>query len=146
MMLNLTRKICHLLPVLGLIAFCQSATAQEAKQELMLELNNAQQVESGCRVSFLFHNTLAGTISDVAMEVAIMDKAQMTQDFLLISTGRLTQGKRRILQYDLPDIACADIGTILINDVSDCQINEMTAAQCLDAIRPSSRIDIKLGL
>lgn len=135
-----------MLPILAFFAVCHSATAQESKKELTLELNNAVQVEGACRVSFLFHNTLAGTISDISMEVAILDKEQMTKDFLLISTGRLTQGKRRILQYDLAETPCSDIGTILINDVSDCQMTDMTAAQCLDAIHPSSRISIELGL
>lgn len=132
--------------VIGLVASVNPALAADQKQQLALELNNAKQVETGCRVSFMFHNQIGQTIDDIAMEVAILDQMNMSQNFLLISTGRLTDGKRRVLQYDLPEQSCEEIGTILINDVSTCDVGDMTPADCLDALNPSSRISIKLGL
>ncbi|WP_293949804.1 hypothetical protein [Sneathiella sp.] len=132
--------------VISLGPVVTSARAADQTKQLSLELNNAKQVETGCRVSFLFHNELGQTIDDIAMEVAILDQMNMSQNFLLISTGRLTDGKRRVLQYDLPEQSCEEIGTILINDVSTCNVGEMTPADCLDSLNPSSRISIKLGL
>lgn len=129
-----------------LVGAAVTPAAAQTERQLTLELNNAAQVETGCRVSFLFHNQLGLTVEDISMEVAILDKMSMSQNFLLISTGRLTDGKRRVLQYDLPEQSCDEIGTILINDVSSCEAGEMTAADCLDALRPSSRVDIKLSL
>ncbi len=131
---------------LGSLALPAQAQTAETGRQLTLELNNAKQVESGCRVSFMFHNELGQLVEDISMEVAILDKMSMSQNFLLISTGRLTEGKRRVLQYDLPEQSCDEIGTILINDVSSCEVGEMTPADCLDALRPSSRVDIKLSL
>lgn len=145
-MFKIKSLLSYAFSALALTALFNTVAAEESDKTLSLELNNARQVESSCRVSFMFHNELGGTVDDIAMEVAILDKTQMTQEFLLINTGRLTHGKRRVLQYDLADLSCENIGTILINDVSDCQMKEMTAADCLDSIRPSSRIDIKLSL
>lgn len=128
-------------------AFAVNVVAQDAKSKyLVLELNNTKQMEQSCRFSFLFENKMGQTVDDLGLEVAILDKDDLAQDFLLINSGRLTPNKRRIQQFDLPDLICADIGSVLINDVSECKSAELTAADCLDAIKPNSKINIKLGL
>jgi len=141
----------------GLLAFAASiflVTSAEAQQtaakgsseELSLELNNARQSEDICRLTFMIGNQLGTTLEDIGLEVVLLDKNGLAQDFLLLRSGRLTEGKRRIRQFDLQGVSCTDLGEILVNDVSDCQGAGLDAKLCLGALSTSSRAGIKLGV
>ncbi|WP_321446510.1 hypothetical protein [uncultured Cohaesibacter sp.] len=127
-----------------------SAQATEAAPDsdrvISVELNNAQALEGACRLSFLIRNDLGVPLETMGIEIVMLDKKGLAQDLMVLSTGALSQGKRRLRQFDLPDVDCDALSEILINDVSDCQAEGMTASGCLAALRPSSRAKIKLGL
>ncbi|MCV6577492.1 MAG: hypothetical protein OIF58_17345 [Cohaesibacter sp.] len=122
------------------------AAHAQGSQSLDLELNNSVQHDGVCRLSFMVRNGLSVPVTDLGLEVVLLNKDGLAQDFMMLRTGELISGKRRIRQFDLPDIACGDIGEILINDVADCQGEDLTPASCLVKLKPSSRTAIKLGL
>ena len=126
-------------------AMANDAQAQ-ADRSIALELNNAQPSGEACRLSFLIRNDLGTPLADMGIEIVILDDKGLAQDLMVLSTGTLSDGKRRLRQFDLPNVDCSALGEILINDVSDCQAVGMTAPACLAALRPSSKIAIKLGL
>ena len=135
----------------GLLLASAPAYAAETKaagqnNTIAIELNNASQQEDVCRLSFLVRNGFDKTLKDIGIEIVLLSQGGLAQDFMMLRTGELSAGKRRVRQFDLPDVACADLGEILINDVSDCQGDGLSAPFCLAALRPSSRISVKLGL
>ncbi|WP_319530400.1 hypothetical protein [uncultured Cohaesibacter sp.] len=127
-----------------------SVSPAASSGEIEVELNNAIQKEQTCRLSFLVRNGLEMTIGDLGVEVVLLDDAGLARDFMTLRTGRLPSGKRRVRQFDLPDVACAELGEILINDVADCQAEKegesLSPDRCLEALRVQSRIAIGLGL
>lgn len=146
--MSLSRGLLALAASITLVtsAFAQQPAAKGATESLTLELNNARQSEDICRLSFMIGNQLGTTLEDIGLEVVLLDKNGLAQDFLLLRSGRLTEGKRRIRQFDLQGVSCTDLGEILVNDVSDCQGTGLDANLCLDALSTSSRAGIKLGV
>lgn len=124
----------------GAPAFGQSSGA------LDLQLNNAVSHDGVCRLSFLVRNGLDVALKDLGLEIVLLDKDGLARNFMMLRTGELIRGKRRVRQFDLPDVDCATIGEVLVNDVADCQGDGLTSASCLAALKPSSKTAIKLGL
>lgn len=131
--------------VVSCLALVQPALAQQGGS-LDLELNNSVQHDGVCRLSFMVRNGLTVPVKDVGLEVVLLNKDGLAQDFMMLRTGELIKGKRRVRQFDLPDVSCGDIGEILINDVADCQGEGLNPASCLAVLSVSSRTSIKLGL
>lgn len=129
-----------------LLLGAQKVSAQEQDNSISIELNNAQSLNEACRLSFLVRNDLGAPLQELGLEIVILDSDGLAQDLMVLNTGSLTPGKRRLRQFDLPDLDCDKIGEILINDISECQSDAMTPAACLAALRLSHRTEIKLGL
>ncbi len=124
---------------------------QDISATMQIDLNKAEQQEDRCRISFQFHNIMGHNVQDMVIDVAILDQQGIVQKFLMLQTGKLTQGKRRLQQYDLAHTQCGDISEILVNDISTCDISVLdktlfTPDACLDALKVRSRDKIKLGL
>ncbi|KZK75552.1 hypothetical protein PsW64_05460 [Pseudovibrio sp. W64] len=114
---------------------------------IALQLNKAETTQNGCRVSLLVRNHLKDEINQLALDLVVFDSAGGIADFLSMKTGRLPSGKTRVQQYDLPSSSCADISSLLINDVSQCEGAEnVSPASCLDSLNVSSRAAIELTL
>jgi len=65
--------------------------------------------------------------------------------FLSLDIGTLPAGKTRVVRFDLGDgLACADIGRLLLDDVTNCQGGDLTPATCLQAISLSSRASVPI--
>lgn len=130
------------------IFFLLSASLSQAEQgqQIEVELNNAQQEDSVCRLSFMIRNALPQTVGELSMEIVLLDTQGLARTFMILRSGQLTAGKRRIHQFDLPDTSCSELGEILINDVADCQGDSLSPASCLKMLSASSRTQIKLGL
>ena len=123
-----------------------SETAATPDASIALELNNATDYDSVCRLSFMVRNGLDTAIDDMGLEIVLLSSEGLAQDFMMLRTGSLIAGKRRVRQFDLPDVSCGDIGEVLINDVADCQGEGLTASSCLGVLDLSTKTDIKFGL
>ena len=130
----------------GFLLLPQEALAQEHGKSISIELNKAQPLKDACRISFIVRNDLGAPLQELGIEIVVLDRDGLAQELMVLKTGSLREGKRRLRQFDLPQTDCGQIGEILINDVSECQADGMTAASCLDVIRPTHKTNIKLGL
>ncbi len=128
------------------IAVVQAASADQ-EPVIALQLNKAETTQNGCRVSLLVRNHLKNEITQLALDLVVFDNTGRISDFLSMKTGRLPSGKTRVQQYDLPAGSCANISSLLINDVSQCEGAEnISPTRCLDTLNVSSRADIELTL
>lgn len=150
--MQLSKRISFILTGIGLaLGMSTTSYAEEQDQKLIIDLQKAEQLQKACRISFLFQNKLPHPLKDMILDTAVLDKDGLAQQFLMLQTGALSLGKRRIRQYDLENIKCQDVGEILINDIAECQgvspeKDKITAESCLSALSTSSRSKIKLGL
>ncbi len=120
------------------------AAADSSRGEIMVQLNKLVQAGDACRMAYVFRNGLDRTIGDLGIEVVVFDAAGQVIKLLAIAPGRLIAGKTRVKQYDVKGLNCKTVGRLLINDVSRCKGEGLDAQSCLDRLRPSTRIDVKL--
>lgn len=132
--------------ILSIGMLVPSTAPAQSSGTIELQLNNAVNHDGVCRLSFMIRNSLPVAIKDAALEIVLLDKKGLAQDFMMLRTSQLSKGKRRIRQFDLPGVDCAELGEVLINDVAECQGEGLTNASCLAALTTSSKTTIKLGL
>ena len=111
-----------------------------------LELNNAQSVETGCRLTYVATNGLATELSAISYEVAVFDGEGVVNRLLILEFGRLAADKRKVVQFDLADTACDDISLLLVNNVAECVAADGSQPDCLAALETSARGQIEFGL
>ncbi len=119
------------------------ATAQE--KSFTLELNNAKDNASGCRLTYVAVNRTDTSLDKTAYEVVVFDKDGGVSQFLILEFGKLPVGKTKVVQFELKDNKCSNISRLLINDVSDCDAGGTNVSVCLDALVTKSRTDIEFG-
>ena len=66
-------RLKHTLAVVLACAAASTASAQDAKPALALELNAVQPSEKGCRLTFVVANKLGAELSRAAFEVALFN-------------------------------------------------------------------------
>ncbi len=112
--------------------------------KISLELNRLEAAGEGCRLSFIFHNGLPGTIEAMALELVLFDADDRVAGLIAIDAGRLPAGKMRVRQFDVAASACSGIKRVLVNDVTACKGSGLAVRTCLDAIAVSARAGVEL--
>ena len=134
-----------LLPVLAGLA--APALAQETTApQLLLELNAAQPSEKGCRITFLATNDLGGALDRASVEMALFNTSGAIERIVTLDFKGLTEGKTKVLQFDLAKTPCDGLSRVLINDVAACTGTGVEAGECLASLTTSNKSTIQFGL
>jgi hypothetical protein len=121
--------------------------AQEgAPLSLALELNALQPTETGCKVTFLATNQLGAPLDRAAIETALFDADGAIDRIVTLDFKGLTEGKTKVLQFELADLPCGGIGRVLINDISACEGAGLAPTACLDNLKTTTKPEITFGL
>lgn len=115
-------------------------------RSLALELNALQPAETGCRVTFLATNALGGQLDRAGVEVAFFTTDGAIERIVTLDFKGLSEGKTKVLQFELKNLACDGIGRLLINDITACEGGGIAATACLDGLVTTTRPDIAFGI
>ena len=113
---------------------------------LALELNALQPADTGCRVTFLATNTLGAAVDRAGIEIAFFAGDGAIDRIVTLDFKGLTEGKTKVLQFQLNDLACDDISRLLVNDVTACEGAGLAPTACLDGLVTRTRPDIVFGV
>jgi hypothetical protein len=133
------------LPFLG----PDGVSAQDAAAEapaFSLELNNAEAVDGGCRLTYVAHNGTGTALDTTSYEVVVFDGQNRVAQFLILDFGKLPQNKTKVVQFDLAGRPCTGISRLLVNEIADCVAGGQTVPICLDALKTTSRTSIQFGM
>jgi hypothetical protein len=132
--------------ILALAPALTPAAAQTAAPgPFGLELNNLEDVDGACRLTFLANNETGVALDQTSYEVVVFDETGAVSQRLILEFGRLPEGKTKVVQFML-DRGCTQISRLLLNDVVECVATEGgDVPHCLDALAPSSRVDVQFG-
>jgi hypothetical protein len=136
------RRLVILLCIAGAVPF--SAAAQTAPSRLHLELNNLQDNDGTCRLSFLAKNETGTPIDKAVFETVIFDSDGGVANLSLFDFRDLPAGSTRVRQFDLPGRSCNSVGKALINGANSCVAEGAESTICKDALSLSSRLEIEL--
>jgi hypothetical protein len=121
-----------------------SGLAQE--KTISIELNDAVNIDSGCRLVFVAVNKSGLVLDKTSYDVVTFDAAGKVGKSLSFQFGRLPVGKTKVVQFDLPGQACETITRLLVNEIAECTVEGKASQICIDALTTSTRAKIEFGL
>jgi len=122
--------------------------AQEAAEPagLSIELNALQPADVGCRMTFLAINGFATELDRASVETALFDASGGIERIVTLDFKGLSPGKTKVLQFELAGLDCADLGRVLVNDITACEGEGLESGSCLAGLSTSARADVEFGV
>ena len=110
-----------------------------------IEINKTEQKEKSCRVYLVVKND-----SDLSFQNFKMDMVLFNQDDIIIKNMALNiaplQSEKKIVKaFDLKNIKCETVGSILVNNIMQCDAKEKSKPDCISMIQLSSKNDITIS-
>jgi hypothetical protein len=130
--------------MMGLSAQTQAQTGADdpAGATVLAELNKVETVEEGCRSFFLFRNGTDTTLTGFEMSLAVLDRDGIIDRLLTINAAPLPARRTTLKLFDIPDMACEDVGELILHDIATCADDAGRTIDCFDLLRLSSRAGI----
>ncbi len=127
----------------GAVALAGLLTGQTVSAEtgrLTIEINKFEEIEGGgCRAFFLFQNGTPTSFEGFEMSLAIFNKQGVIDRLLSIDAAPLPVARTTLKLFEIPQIACADIGQVLLHDVPICKPQNAENTDCYPMIDLSSK-------
>ena len=121
-----------------------SVKADDSAPSIFIELNKAENTEQGCRPLFLFDNQSGHQLNRFQVELVLFDHEGIHSKQILLDMAPLYEGKKTVASFLLTNVACDQIGSMLINDLPDCHNSVGGALDCLALLQVTSKSDIPL--
>ena len=113
--------------------------------KLTIEINKFEEIEGGgCRAFFLFQNGTPTSFEGFEMSLAIFNKAGVIDRLLSIDAAPLPVARTMLKLFEIPQIACTDIGQVLLHDVPVCKPQNAENTDCYPLIDLSSKTSAAL--
>ena len=129
---------------LGLLLLVQILTlpllaphARAADETLHIELNALESSEGRCRLTFVIENKGKTAVESLKLDLALFNTEGAVYRRMLIDMAPVRAAKT-IVKTFAADGDCAQLGSLLVNEVTACQPGEPAA--CQDQLSLSSRV------
>lgn len=123
---------------LGLALF--SVTASAAEPVFRLELNKLEANGDACRVYFVIRNGGDKAVPSFKPDLVFFDRKGVIASRLVVEGGPLPPAKTRVKLFDVKDLACTDVGSVLLNDLGGCALP--SGGTCLAETETASRAGV----
>jgi hypothetical protein len=130
--------------LLALALLAAEATAQEQPVGVTLELNKTEDQTAGCRVYFVLDNKTASVFDQFKLDLVVFAVDGVILRNLATEMGPLRPEKRVVKMFDLGELACAGIGSLLVNDVLACSTDGEPRTDCVELLAVESRTPVAL--
>ncbi|PCK79208.1 hypothetical protein [Rhizobium sophoriradicis] len=125
--------------VMAVASVCQAQETAPAAS-LSVELNALAPSQKGCMMTFVALNQLPAAINKVSFELAIFNDRNAVDRITVLDFRDLPQGKKRVRQFDMPNVKCESVTRILINDTPVC--DGPAAGECMKGLVARSQISV----
>jgi len=119
-------------------------TSVYASGTIDLELNKVEQRESGCLLYLVAKNGANLSFENFKMDLVLFDEESLIIKRIAVNLAPLSNDKTSVKLFELSNAQCAEIGSVLVNDVLECVADADLPAHCVDLIISSSRDRIQL--
>jgi hypothetical protein len=162
-MRSLVRLVAALLLLMPGSAFAQTAPetpnapapaaagAAEATEpragdgSIRVELNKLESLENACRAYFVVQNRTPELITELRLIVYFFDKNDVIlASSLALPFNDVPAGRTRVALFEIPELACDNIGRVLVNQVLTCVNSKGAVAGCAEMVATSTRTDAAL--
>ncbi|KQV10756.1 hypothetical protein ASC97_15705 [Rhizobium sp. Root1203] len=118
-------------------AFAQDTTPASS---LDVELNGLAPSQKGCMMTFVALNKLATPINKISFELAFFNDKNAVDRITVLDFRDLPQGKKRVRQFDMPNVTCDSVTRVLINDTPVC--DGPAAGECMKGLVTRSQVSV----
>ncbi|MBB4571937.1 hypothetical protein PYR71_26640 [Rhizobium sp. MC63] len=125
--------------VMAVASVCQAQETARAAS-LNVELNALAPSQKGCMMTFVALNQLPAAINKVSFELAFFNDKNAVDRITVLDFRDLPQGKKRVRQFDMPNVKCESVTRILINDTPVC--DGPAAGECMKGLVARSQISV----
>jgi hypothetical protein len=116
------------------------AEAAAAPTAISLELNKLEPAETACRGYFVVDNAMPTALKELKIDVFLFDKQEVILKRVALSFLDVRSGRTKVVLFDLADLACGDVGRLLVNEVLSCKdATDAAVADCTDKLAVSTR-------
>jgi hypothetical protein len=116
--------------------------AGAASDALHIELNRLEDRGAGCRVHLVLENTSPRAYDSYRLDLVIFGADGVIARRVALETAPLRANKTVVKEFELADLACTQVGRILLNDVSQCASAGGDVDDCVTTTRVSSRASV----
>ena len=122
------------------VCWCR-LSAPAADHNVRVELNTLESTETHCRMTFVVENKSAA-LDSLKLDLVVFNTESIVYRRLITEMGPVRTGRTMVKTFAI-ETKCAQIGAVLVNDVTACVPGEPNA--CLDGLTLSSRVkDVRL--
>lgn len=130
--------------LLGATIALVAGAAQGEGSSLEIELNKVETTDQGCRTLFVFDNRTGHELSRFRVDLILFDADGVYARQVMLDMAPLYPDKKTVASFLLGEEACGDIGSILVNDIPECQDSGGSAMGCIDWLKVGSKSTIPL--
>lgn len=139
-----TRAIPIALIVLMGTVLIFGGSAKASNDTIGVELNKLNPEGKGCQAYFVFDNQSGSEYGELKVDLVVFNSQEVVERRFAMDIAPLEAKKRTVKLFELKEMSCDKIGSLLINGVLECKEGKRTRSDCVDRLVPSSRIDVKL--
>lgn len=121
-----------------------AAGISDSSGQILVELNKLEANGKGCRAYVVVENPTEAAYPVLKLDLVLFRPDGVIDRRIALDLGPLRANKRDVKTFDLDASPCGDIGSILVNDVLDCQADKQVPPDCLDKMTLSSRAAVTL--
>lgn len=138
--------LAALLTVLAGPSFGQDQSAAEAaaapEGAIMVELNKLVSTDNACQIYFVVDNRGPEPLKELQVDAYLFSKEGVILRGVALPFTDLRSGRTSVSAFDLPDLACDDVGRVLVNKVLVCTDGEGAPVEgCGDRLTVTSRAE-----
>ena len=116
------------------------AQPQERPAGIDIELNKLEAAGPACRGYFVITNGTADALKELRLDVFLFDRSGVIMRRAGLTFLDVRAERTKVVPFDFPDVSCAGVGRLTVNDVLACTAAAGTPiAGCADRIRASTR-------
>ncbi|MDH3663967.1 MAG: hypothetical protein OEU92_28800, partial [Alphaproteobacteria bacterium] len=130
---------------LAALVLIQAASSVVAAEGMIgIELNKAEDTEQGCRPLFLFDNQSGHQLNKFQVELVLFDSKGVYSKQILLDMAPLYKDKKVLASFLMSELACDDIGGMLVNALPSCANTTGADLDCLSLLEVTSKSSIPL--
>ena len=107
-----------------------------------IELNKTEQQNKSCRVYLVIKNDSNFYFSAFKLDAILFNKDDIINKNVAINIAPLQQNKKIVKAFDVKNVQCKNMGSILVNKIMQCETDTDTNPDCMSLLELSSKNDI----
>ena len=120
------------------------SSAVATASTISIELNKVEQRGKSCRTYIVANNNTQRAIDILKLDLVLFDNNEIIIRNMALNIAPLASAKKSVKAFDLQNIACGSIGSMLVNNVLECKSKGSARANCLTLLKLSSKTSISL--